>query len=352
MSDSSTVSAPPRPGLVAALREMVRPKAAEIEKDVDFVTPGAAALGRDAGAFDATRMARFDAFTRAMVAAVAVATLVGAWAKGMTLVLGDAWAAFQIAAFMAVVALLYSRYRPAPRLAAAATMMTEQMIYGVLFIFYSYVAVSYGGAERAPLLSQIDQALGFDWAGYKALLESNPRFLAVVHQCYASILIQNMALPAALIVFGRLGWARVFMNCYALGAALNITVAMLVPAIDAQAYYVLHALEHLTPTTGVAITDDYIALRDGALTTLDFAKLTGIVSFPSFHTYLGLLYSFCVWPFRRLRWAMIPVNALMIVATPKFGLHFLVDVIGGAVLAGILLTGAYRYLRVAPSGRI
>lgn len=338
-------AAPISGGAAASWRGMFRPNAASIEKDIDFTAPGALRLGRDVATFDPVRMARFDTFTRAIVAGVLIFTLGGAWARGFAIELGASTLGLCISAFMAIIAIVYSRLRPAPRLAAAATMLAEQMFYGVLFIFYSYVAVAFGGAEQAPLLARIDKSIGFDWFAYKALLESSPLFVEILRECYESIAWQHMLVPTALIVFARLGWARLFMNCYALGATATMLIAMLAPAIDASGLHVFDALASGRLSTGVPITDDYLALRAGAVTTLDFAKLTGIISFPSFHTYLALLYLAAAWPLRKLWFVLLPVNALLIVATPKFGLHFLADVIGGAVLAAAIISPARHWLR-------
>ncbi len=73
-------------------------------------------------------------------------------------------------------------------------------------------------------------------------------------------------------------------------------------------------------------------LRNGSLSVIDLSALQGIVSFPSFHTMLGVM---TVYPLRDTRWLMIPVllvNATMIVATMPVGGHHLADVLAGAGL--------------------
>ena len=326
-------------------REFFRPKAASIEKDIDFNAPGALALGRDVGTFNPVRMQQFDVFTRYIVVAVAAFTYFGARSKGLAIELGGGYLGLCICAVMAILAVVYTRKRPAPRLAAAATMLAEQMLYGVLFIFFSYVAIAYARGEHGTLLAHLDKMLGFDWLAYKALLESSPTFVEILRECYGSIVVQNMLVPTALIIFGRLGWARVFMNCYALGGIATIVIAMLFPAIDATAIHVFDVFTTGASSTGALLTDEYLKLRAGVIRTLDFDTLLGIVSFPSFHTYLGLLYLFAAWPLRKLFVLLLPVNLLLIVATPKFGMHYLVDVVGGGLMAALIMGGVWRWLR-------
>jgi len=58
------------------------------------------------------------------------------------------------------------------------------------------------------------------------------------------------------------------------------------------------------------------------------------VSFPSFHTTMALVY---IYGFRRagvIGWLVGALNALMLVAIPFFGGHYLVDMIAGA---GVML---------------
>ena len=67
---------------------------------------------------------------------------------------------------------------------------------------------------------------------------------------------------------------------------------------------------------GPAHIDALKEIRAGLWTTLDFNKVDGIVTFPSFHAALAVVFPFAV---RRVRWAltiMVPLNALMLLSTP------------------------------------
>ena len=85
-------------------------------------------------------------------------------------------------------------------------------------------------------------------------------------------------------------------------------------------------------------------IRAGAWTTLDFEKVEGIITFPSFHAALGVLFPYAL---RQIKWAFWPamlVNGTMILSTPVVGGHYLVDVIAGVVVAAasILLLRSIR----------
>jgi membrane-associated phospholipid phosphatase len=65
---------------------------------------------------------------------------------------------------------------------------------------------------------------------------------------------------------------------------------------------------------------------------IDLSALQGVVSFPSFHTVLGVI---TIYALRDTRWLMILVlllNGTMLVSTLPVGGHHLTDVLAGAGL--------------------
>jgi membrane-associated phospholipid phosphatase len=77
---------------------------------------------------------------------------------------------------------------------------------------------------------------------------------------------------------------------------------------------------------------ELMTLRSGEPFQFLVTKSEGLVTFPSFHTALGLI---IVYALRGMIWLAIPVavvNALMTVGTLPEGGHHLSDVIGGAAI--------------------
>ena len=76
----------------------------------------------------------------------------------------------------------------------------------------------------------------------------------------------------------------------------------------------------------------------------------GIISFPSFHTSVGILF---VYTARRHLWALavlIPLNLLLIAAALPIGGHYLVDLpAGAAVAASIVATRVIQHRLPAPN---
>ena len=71
--------------------------------------------------------------------------------------------------------------------------------------------------------------------------------------------------------------------------------------------------------------------------------LEGVVSFPSFHTILGVIPIYALRDRRALMMAALAVNGTMIVSTMPVGGHHLIDVVAGAAvsLGAILVTRRY-----------
>ena len=80
-----------------------------------------------------------------------------------------------------------------------------------------------------------------------------------------------------------------------------------------------------------------------AYTFTALSSLTGVVSFPSFHTTMALAYAY---GFRRagaIGWIVGALNFVMLFSIPFFGGHYLVDMIAGVLMA-ILIGWIWRYL--------
>lgn len=76
-------------------------------------------------------------------------------------------------------------------------------------------------------------------------------------------------------------------------------------------------------------------IRNGEWAAFDFSHIEGIISFPSFHTTLAILFVYAVRRHRRALAVLAPLNLLLIVATLSVGGHYLADVLAGAAVAVI-----------------
>ena len=191
-------------------------------------------------------------------------------------------------------------------------------------------------ANRMPLadewLSAADLALGFDWLGYVLWADQNPILLYAMDftytglDYYAAFLFIVLALrPDAVLRCQEL--IRLFLM-----TAIPITaIGALFPAKAAMAYYAPSGtlFQHISDTTGSYHMAAMQALRNDPYHVLDLQHLPGLVTFPSFHTAMGIVAIYCARGHSIIFALMVLINITMIASTPVFGSHYAIDIIAG-----------------------
>jgi PAP2 superfamily protein len=181
-----------------------------------------------------------------------------------------------------------------------------------------------------------DRAIGFDWLGYVRFADAHPSLLAAMDLSYGS-LTGYSCLLFLLLALGREPARRCAeLIVLFLVTALFCTIAgAAFPAAAAMAHYAPPAelFRTIGPATGSYHLESLAALRGNPAHVLDLASMPGLVTFPSFHTAMGVVAIYCA---RGARWLLAPmlvINGLMIAATPVFGSHYGIDVVAGAAVA-------------------
>lgn len=199
----------------------------------------------------------------------------------------------------------------------------------------SYLMTSANLPLQDALLARVDRDLGFDWLHFLDTTNSSPFLAALLFRVYQSIG------PVAVLVIAWLALSRRGERLAEFIAILSLSTVgvcagmLLAPAAGAFAYYgpAPQLVENFSVFGEMwSFVHAFTMLRDGSLSTIDLSALQGVVSFPSFHTMLGVM---TIYALRDTRWLMIPVlllNATMIVATLPVGGHHLIDVLAGAGL--------------------
>jgi membrane-associated phospholipid phosphatase len=206
----------------------------------------------------------------------------------------------------------------------------------------SYLITSADLPLRDALLADFDRVLGFDWLGFLNATNSSPLLAKLLTWAYQT------TGPVSLLVIVWLAFHRrgerlaEFIAVLSLSAVALCATMWLVPAAGGFAFY--EPAPELFGNYSAqgemwSFARAFTMLRSGALSVIDLSALEGVVSFPSFHTMLGLMTIYAV---RDTRWLMIPVllvNGDMIVSTLTVGGHHLADVLAGAglIFAAILL---------------
>ena len=186
----------------------------------------------------------------------------------------------------------------------------------------SYLCLASSTALADGQLAAIDRLLGFDWlAGYR-FVQTHPALATVLGLAYGSLVYQGLYLCVLLGLMDQKQRLREMFWLFLISGALACTGTLWLPALGPSKTF------DIETTTGfVPVMQHLLSGRD-----MSFALggMTGVVSFPSFHTSMALAYA---WAFRKcgaIGIGACVLNIIMLCAVPFFGGHYLVDMIAGA----------------------
>ncbi len=268
------------------------------------------------------------------IALVALVVAAGAALGGFAVV----WNSFLYAALGVLVLLAvdrFYRWRRDLRLASAAASTAQLAAFTAVGAPLSYLAASLNLPLQDAPLDAIDRALGLDWPALLAWMNTNPLLHPLFSAAYLSFTVQATATILALAFTGRLLHLRHFLIAFMLAAVVTIAISALLPAQGVWGHYALVAKDYpdIIPATREIHLPIVHGLRDGSFRRLMGAGAEGIITFPSLHAAMGVIFILALWPVRALRWIGLAVNLVMIAATPVDGGHYFVDILAGIVIA-------------------
>jgi membrane-associated phospholipid phosphatase len=290
---------------------------------------------------DARALHRLDRLIWALVVMVAAIVLAAPMVSEFRIV----WRAFAAPAVACGVMLaaswFYRRWRSDPRLASALTSTAQVVAFAAVGAPLSYLAASTNLPLHDHALDAIDRALGFDWTAMLAWMNARPLAFDLLRPIYLSLTLQMTTVVLCLAFTGRLVWLRVYMLAFILAALISIAVSAVLPSVGAWPYYGLNqaASPHVLPTVSTS-WPVFHGLRDGTFRSLVAVGSEGIITFPSLHAALAVIVVGALWPLPIARWLFLILNAVMLIATPIDGSHYLIDVLAGIVLAVLCLMAA------------
>ncbi len=279
--------------------------------------------------------------------AVALMALDGAWALAARFDI--AWGAYvQIMLLSAALfggSAFYRHRRPDPRLSA--------MLFGAGFLclFSAFAAMlNYQLLTLAPhrtldaSLAAMDRALGFDWPAAMAAVARHPLLNAILHAAYVTMLPQVALLTVVLARRATYPAIYRFSLAVAIGALICIVIWAIAPSFGAIAVYDLPASwGHLPLALDKAYAHELAALLAQGPGLIAPDRVQGLIGFPSYHAVLALLVAFYAFKVPYLRWPLLVLNLLVVIATPIQGGHHLVDVLAGGVVTAVALWGAGEF---------
>jgi membrane-associated phospholipid phosphatase len=211
---------------------------------------------------------------------------------------------------------------------------------GSVGLIFTYLATAAALPLKDGLLAILDQRLGFHWLSFLGAANDHPRLATLLTQAYGSTALLTQGVVLWLAFRGNAERLSEFLALLCL-SSVGLAVGMvLIPAAGANVYFAPQPqlFDNFASDGKLwGFLDAFHGLRNGSLRTIDMSSVQGVVSFPSFHTMLGVITIYALRDTRALLFPAILLNGTMIVATLPVGGHYLVDVVAGAVvcIAGI-----------------
>jgi membrane-associated phospholipid phosphatase len=206
-------------------------------------------------------------------------------------------------------------------------------LLAVLALTYAAMRLRFPLADSG--LAAADALIGYHSPSVVAWLETQPLLARTLGATYASFLPQLLLLPVLLCLSGQIARGYAMILGYLLLGIIGSVICAFFPAEGAYIYYGLtpEDFRDVNPRIGYLFLDSFHAVRDDPVFTLDLNQAAGIVTFPSGHAGGAILCAWAAWGWRRLRWPFLILNLCMYLSALSHGAHYLVDVIGGTVVA-------------------
>jgi membrane-associated phospholipid phosphatase len=200
-----------------------------------------------------------------------------------------------------------------------------------------------------PTLAAADRAMGLDSNAFTTAVARIP---LLAQTCALAYVVSSVAVFGATICLTLLKrtdrvaeLAFIFVATILICAACGIAF----PAVGAFTYHPIPAdVRHLLPPgSGTYYMAGLTLYRSGAETGIDFMRLVGVITFPSFHACMGLMAVYCFRGMPRLFWPVLVFNLLVAVSIVPIGGHYFIDLLGGGATFALAAMAASAIMRPA-----
>ena len=260
-------------------------------------------------------------FTGEWLVVFAIAGLALLWALCIGFDLAFRWDDFLLPCLVVVAVLLAHAFR-----SERMSLVTEYFLLTVaataVFGVLSYLSMTTDRPLVDDALMAGDRAIGFDWHTNFRWLVHHGAVARILQIAYDSLIYQGLYFGVLFGLMGRRRELREMFWLVAIAGVMTSAGAALFPAFG--------------PFKTFGVKAEFLPameqLRSGHL-HFALASLTGVVSFPSFHTTMALLYMYGFSRAGAIGWLVVALNILMLPAIPFFGGHYLVDMFAGTAVA-------------------
>jgi membrane-associated phospholipid phosphatase len=275
-----------------------------------------------------------------IIALAAIADLYAYHVSGLGIDFGGSFNAFFVIPVIAAVSYYYSRWRPDPWIATGVESCAQITSILLLGMMLSYPLATTAFPYRDHELNALDVAMGFDWQSYLDFFNARPKLALLSKVAYCSMQLQYPFAILALTMSSRFLRLQQYIFAIVVALAITLVIFAFVPAVGAYAYLRISADHYvnLDPIMTFEQMHHVEAMRNKSWSVI--RDMEGLISFPSFHTISAILFTWVLFPIRRLRWWILSLNVALIVSTPVQGAHYFIDILAGGLVAIIAIFSA------------
>lgn len=229
----------------------------------------------------------------------------------------------------------------------------RQLVLFMLFAALGLLTLSYFNqlvmTIRFPLADDLllswDRALGIDWHAYARWATRTPEFSQVLWKTYGGLLSVMILVVGCALIAGRRRVAAELCGLYVVSAVPCMLLASAFPALTipyTQPDPLLLSKLSDMPHFGAYHVSLLLKLRNDASVFLT-NNPHGLSTFPSFHLMAALLVVYACRGNLLACAAAAAFAVLTFMATPIYGGHYFVDMMGGTLLLVVILAMWRKY---------
>jgi membrane-associated phospholipid phosphatase len=245
------------------------------------------------------------------------------WSNFSGLTLNGAWKVAGILLFC--LALSYA-YRHRSRCIAD---WTEGLALWTLFTtsgcVLTYLCATCALPFQDAFLANIDRAIGFEWLQLRKIVIESPLLYWILFVTYASLFWQIVLSILYFPANEKTERGRELLILAVLTMIPTAVISALFPALG--------------PLTDGPHVAHMLSLRAEGPWEFSLLSMEGIITMPSYHTVLAVLFTYAYRGAGMIGWSIAGLNLVMLLSIPPIGGHYLSDMIAGGVIAVLCILG-------------
>jgi membrane-associated phospholipid phosphatase len=241
-----------------------------------------------------------------------------------------------VAFFSLAVFLIYAFFRNDFFILSISNAVAVISTFSTTGAMFSYVAMHYSSSFDLwdSALASTDASFGLDWFSLLKWADAHQSIAGILGYAYGSQIPQGIGAVMILSFLGQYRRLQTLILAFQNSALTCSVIAAFMPAVGEYTYRKINLGFQFrwVPLIATSYVADVMQLRTGA-PFIPLDSFQGVITFPSFHAALGLLFLWVFWRTPVIRWVAFIVNGTMIAATPIFGGHYFIDVAAGLLVA-------------------